>query len=246
MEWGFLTLTHIITLVFVPVFVLALHFLLKGRSVKTQTLVLFPMSLLGIASMIFNLLYWGAPLENLPLHLCSFNAITLPFVVLTKNKTFGNVLLIWCLGAAAALVLNNEMSVWPVFSWPIFFYYFPHLVELAIPIVLVSLGLVKKDPKCIFSTIAITMAIYTVVHFINVSINDYCTANNILNAEGEIIFANYMYSLAPNNPLVELFIKWIPGGYWHMYLIVPILVVYLLIVYLPDLLKNRKNKKCVV
>ena len=57
-----------------------------------------------------------------------------------------------------------------------------------------------------------------------------------------MVFANYMYSLAPNNPLVELFIKLIPGGYWHMYLAVPILVVYLLIVYAPELLK--KKEKC--
>ena len=113
---------------------------------------------------------------------------------------------------------------------------------IAIPILLVSLKLVKKDPKCIFSTISITMAIYTVVHFINLAINDYCIANNILDAEGNVVFANYMYSLAPNNPLVELFIKLIPGGYWHMYLAVPILVVYLLIVYTPDLLK--KKEKC--
>lgn len=242
MIWGFFTISHILSLVFVPIFVLMLHFLLRGRSVKTQTLILFPMSLLGVASIVFNLLYWGAPLENLPLHLCSFNAFALPIVVLTKNKTFGNVLLVWCLGAAAALVLNNEMAVWPFFSWPIFFYYWPHLVEIAIPILLVSLGLIKKDPKCIFSTIAITMSIYTAVHFINLAINQYCTANNILDAEGNVVFANYMYSLAPNNPLVELFMKWIPGGYWHMYLAVPILVVYLLIVYAPELIKKHKKE----
>lgn len=241
MVWGFFTASHIISLAFIPIFVLALYFLLRGRSVKTQTIVLFPMSLMGITSIIFNLLYWGTPLENLPLHLCSFNAITLPLVVLTKNKTFGNVLLVWCLGAAAALILNNEMCVWPFFSWPIFFYYWPHLVEIAIPILLVSLKLVKKDPKCIFSTVAITMSIYTVVHFINLAINSYCVANNILNAEGEVVFANYMYSLAPNNPLSELFMKIIPGAYWHMYLAVPILVVYLLIVYAPELVKKHKK-----
>ena len=242
MAWGFFTVSHVISLAFIPIFVLGLHFLLRGRSAKTQTIVLFPMSLLGVASIIFNLLYWGTPLENLPLHLCSFNAITLPLVVLTKNKTFGNVLLVWCLGAAAALVLNNEMSVWPFFSWPIFFYYWPHLVEIAIPILLISLKLVKKEPKCIFSTVAITMSIYTVVHFINLAINQYCVANNVLNREGEVVFANYMYSLAPNNPLSELFMKLIPGAYWHMYLAVPILLVYLLIVYAPELFKKHKIK----
>lgn len=243
MPWGFFTVGHILSLVGTVVAVFVLYFALKGKSAKTQTLVLFPLSLWGIASIIFNLLYWGAPLENLPLHLCSVNAFVLPIVVLTKNKTLGNMLLVWCLGAVAALVLNNEMSVWPFFSWPIFFYYWPHVVEFAIPIVLISLGLVKKEPKCIFTTVAITMGIYTLVHFANLAINQYCTANNILDAEGNVVFANYMYSLAPNNPLVELFMKWVPGGYWHMYLIVPILVVYLLIVYAPELIRSRKKEK---
>ena len=40
MEWGFFTATHIVTLLFVPVFTVGLHFLLKGRSEKVQTMVL--------------------------------------------------------------------------------------------------------------------------------------------------------------------------------------------------------------
>lgn len=243
MSWGFFTVTHILSLLFAVASIFILHFSLKGRSPKTQLLVLLPLSFWGIASIIFNLLYWGAPLENLPLHLCSFNAFVLPIVVITRNKTMGNVLLVWCLGAVAALILNNEMAPWPFFSWPIFFYYWPHVVEFAIPIVLVSLGLVKKDPKCILTTVAITMGIYTLVHFTNLAINNYCAANNILNAEGELVFANYMYSLAPNNPLAELFQKLIPGVYWHMYLAVPILIVYLLIVYAPELAARFKKQK---
>ena len=71
MAWGFFTVSHIISLVFTVAAVFILHFALKGRSTKTQTLVLFSLSLWGVASIIFNLLYWGAPLENLPLHLCA-------------------------------------------------------------------------------------------------------------------------------------------------------------------------------
>jgi len=50
-----------------------------------------------------------------------------------------------------------------------------------------------------------------------------------------------MFSLAANNPLVELFVKLIPGGYWHMYLAVPIIVVYLLIVYAPELFRKKQK-----
>ena len=248
MPWGFFSLTHILSLLFVPVFTVAMYYFLRNKSEKVQKMVLFPLSLWGIASMIFNLIYYKVvegetPLANLPLHLCSFNAIVLPIVVLTKNKTFGNVLFLWCLGAVMAIVLNNEKCEYSFFSWPIFFYYWPHVMEFAIPILLVCLKLVKKDPKCILSTVAMTMGIYTVVHFINLALNRYIAAHNILDTNGELLLANYMYSLKENNPLVGWFIQLIPGGYWHMYLAVPILVVYLLIVYAPDILRSLKKKE---
>ena len=125
MPWGFFTPTHIVSLVLVGVFVVGMHFLLRNRSEKVQTAVLGVLSCWGIASVIFNLLAWGQPLENLPLHLCSFNAMVLPITVFTKNKTLGNMLLVWCLGALAALVLNNETADASIFSWTFFFYYFP-------------------------------------------------------------------------------------------------------------------------
>ncbi|MBO5317202.1 MAG: YwaF family protein [Oscillospiraceae bacterium] len=242
MTWGFFTVTHIVTLLLAVATIFILHYALRGRSHKTQTAVLFPLSLLGIASITFNLLAWGNPWENLPLHLCAFNAFTLPLVVLKSNKTFGNVLLLWCLGALAALVLNNETADAELFSWTFFFYYFPHVMEFAIPIVLVSLGRVKKDPKCILSSVALTMGIYTCVHFINLGLNSFFAAHNILAPNGELVFANYMYSLAPNNPLSELLIR-IAGQYWHMYLALPILVVYLLLVYIPEIIHYFKNRK---
>ena len=243
MPWGFFTPTHILSLLFVPLFVVAMYYLLRDRSERIKKLVLFPLSLWGVVEIVFRLLYHGSPLEDLPLHLCALNALILPVVVLTGNKIFGNVLLVWCLGAGAALVMNNEMSVFPFFSWRVFFYYWPHLMEFSIPILLVCLKLVKKDPKCILTTVGITILLYTVVHFINLAINRYAAANQIRNAKGDLVRVNYMYSLAANNPLVAWFIKLVPGGYWHMYLAIPIVVVYLLIVYTPELIRNFKRRK---
>ena len=242
MPWGFFSPLHIASLLFVVVFTVGLHFLLRRRSQKTQTWVLGILSLMGIVSIVYHLLFKDCAYEHLPLHLCSFNAIVLPIVVFTKNKTWGNVLLVWCLGALAALILNNSICEDPFFSVSTFFYYFPHVVEFAVPLLLVSLGHVKKDPKCILSTVGITMGIYTVVHFINLGLNQWYQAADIRNGSGEIVKANFMYSLEPNNPLCELFQKWIPGPYWYMYLAVPILVVYLLIVYAPELLRKWKKK----
>ena len=234
MIWGTFSVLHIITLLLGAGLLVGLYYVLKNKPEKVQTKVLGALSFLGYAAIVYEFFCKGEPLANLPLHLCSINAMILPFVVFTRNKTFGNLLLVWCLGALAALVLNYDMTDEPLLSWNVFFYYFPHLVEFGIPILLVALGHVKKDPKCILSTVAISMVIYTIVHFLNLTI--------IALADFE---ANYMFSMRPNNPLVDLFYSWVPYQYWYMYLVLPIVVVYLLIIYTPEIIRHFKSRKAV-
>ena len=229
MKWGFFTPAHILTLVLAAAIVLALYHGLKNKSQKIQTLVLFPLSLSGIAAIVFNLLRWGEPLAYLPLHLCSINAMLLPFAVLTRNKTLCNLLLVWCLGALVALIANFEMAEATLFSESFNFYFFPHVLEFGIPVLLFKLGLAEKDPRCIGSTLTITMFLYTLVHLCNLAINRYCASI------GSALRVNYMFSMEPTNPLVALFYKLIPHEYWHMYLVLPIVLVYLLVIYAPQL-----------
>jgi len=237
MKWGTFGLVHIASLIIAAGIIVALYFVLKRRSVKIQLLVLGVLSFSGIAAVIFNLLSWGRPLEYLPLHLCSVNALLLPVAVFTRNKTANNLLLVWSLGALAALVLNQAVAEAQVLD-PVFcFFYFPHILEFGIPILMFKLGLVKKDPKCILSTVGITMGVYTLIHFFNKLLN----AAQLTDLNGEIIQVNYMYSIVPENPLLQLFYKVIPCEYWYMYMIIPILVVYLLIIYAPQLLGKKKD-----
>ena len=241
MKWGSFGVVHIASLVLAAAIIAALYFALRKASRKTQTIVLGVLSFSGIAAIIFNLVTWGSPIEYLPLHLCSINAMLLPIVVFTRNKTLGNLLLVWCLGALAALVVNMAQAEYELMSWTFVFYYFPHVLEFGIPILLFSLGIIEKHPKYIISTIAITMVIYTGVHLCNLGINNWLEANNVQDYAGNLIQVNYMYSIVPENPLLALFKQVIPYDYWYMYMIVPILVVYLGIVYLPQILR-RKNK----
>ena len=229
MKWGFFTPAHILTLALAVAMLLGLYYLLKNKSRRVQTAVLFCLSCSGIAAIVYNLLRWDSPLEYLPLHLCSINAMILPVVVLTRSKTWGNLLMVWCLGALVALIMNFEMADAVIFGEAFNFYYFPHIFEFGIPLLLFKLGHVKKDAKCIGSTLLITMLLYTFVHLCNLSINHYCTAI------GSAIRVNYMFSISPSNPLVALFHKLIPFPYWHMYMAVPIVAVYLLIIYAPEL-----------
>ena len=243
MKWGSFGLVHISTLILAAAIIFGLYFALRRASRKTQTIVLGVLSFSGIVAIIYNLVTWGSPIEYLPLHLCSINAILLPIVVFTRNKTLGNLLLVWCLGALAALVVNMAQAEYELASWTFVFYYFPHVLEFGIPILLFSLGIIEKHPKYILSTLAITMAIYTGVHLCNVGLNAWLEANNVLDYAGDLIQVNYMYSIVPENPLLALFKQVIPYDYWYMYMIVPILAIYLGIVYLPQILQNRKKKK---
>ena len=89
MKWGTFGPVHILTLILGAVMVVGLYYSLKKASKKVQTLVLGILSFSGIAAIVYNLLMWGSPLQYLPLHLCSINALLLPIVVFTRSKTLG-------------------------------------------------------------------------------------------------------------------------------------------------------------
>ena len=237
MKWGFMTPAHIATLAMAAAILVGLYRFLKGKNEKIQTAVLFVCSCTGVAAIVYNLLRWSSPLEYLPLHLCSINTMLLPVAVLTRSRRLGNLLLVWCLGALVALIANFEMAEAKFFGESFVFYYFPHVFEFGIPVLLFKLGLVRKDPACIGSTLTITMGIYTLVHLCNVVINHFCAL------AGNGIRVNYMFSIDPSNPLVALFHRLIPHAYWHMYPVIPIVAVYLMAVYAPEISARRRQKR---
>ena len=243
MTWGFMSTAHIVSLIVAAVIVFLFSLIVYKLNRKAQNIVLFIFSLSGIATITFNLLKWGSPLEYLPLHLCSLNAMVLPFAVFTRKKVLNNLLLLWSIGALFALIINVSVSEAEILSWTFVFYYFPHVFELGIPILMFLLKLAKKDVKCIISTVVITMTVYTLIHFVNLWINSYAIKNNIVDLAGNVIKVNYMYSIYPDNPLLNLFYSIIPYQYWYMYLTMVVIVIYFGIVYLKDILKLIKAKK---
>lgn len=231
MKWGSFGPVHLMSLAVAAGLIVVLYFCLKKASQRVQIGVLCVLSFAGIAAVGFDFVTWNSPLEYLPLHLCSLNAMVLPIAVFTRNKALNNLLLVWSLGALAALVVNTAQAEYELFSPVFFFYYTPHVVEFGIPILMFKLGLAQKDIRCIGSTLGITMVTYTVIHLINLWINDYCVREQILDWAGNVVQVNYMYSLVPVNPVFQLFWGVIPHAYWYMFLVFPIIAVYLLIVY---------------
>lgn len=239
MKWGTFTFVHILSLLLPIAINIFLYYLIRKRSEKQIITILFLLSVSGLIAIVYNLIKWNSVLEYLPLHLCSLNALILPIAIITKNKKLCNLLLLWSLGAMFALILNYDVSEVKIFSITFFIYYFPHVFEFGIPIILFKLKLAKKDKKCIFSTIYITLICYTIIHIINLIINQYCVNNNITNGYGNIIKVNYMFSIFPTNPLLNLMFKIIPFSYWYMYLTIPIITIYLLIIYRVKIIKIK-------
>ena len=230
--WGTFTPQHIATLLLSAALIVGLHFLLRKLPQKQQTAILFVLSFAGIAAIVFNLLMWDSPIEYLPLHMCSINAILLPLTVLSRNRVLGSLTLLWCLGAALALIVNTGQADFVIPSGAFFFYYIPHTLEVAVPVLLFTTGQIRFDFRTTPHTVAITMAIYTVVHFANRFLNRYAAENGILDWQGEIAELNYMFSLSPEgNPLLEFFWHAIPFPYWYMYGTIPLVVLYLGIVW---------------
>ena len=226
--WGTFTPQHIATLLLSAALIVGLHFLLRKLPQKQQTAILFVLSFAGIAAIVFNLLMWDSPIEYLPLHMCSINAILLPLTVLSRNRVLGSLTLLWCLGAALALIANTGQADFVIPSGAFFFYYIPHTLEVAVPVLLFTTGLIRFDFRTTPHTVAITMAIYTVVHFANRFLNRYAAENGILDWQGEIAELNYMFALSPEGkPRLEVCWHAMADPDWDMYGAVPLVVVYL-------------------
>lgn len=241
MVWGFFSAAHIITIVMTVIIACGLYFLLKKKKEKTQILVLGIFSFSGLIAIAYNLIKWNSPFEYLPLHLCSLNAMVLPVAVFTKSKTLNNLLLLWALGAMCAIIINTAQAHYEIFSFTFVIYYFPHVFEFTIPILMFALKIVKKDFKCILSTILITLVTYSIIHFINVALNKHFLLNNILDNLGNIIKVNYMYSITPSNPILRIFYNIIPHSYWYLLLAFPIILVYLVFIYLNEIRNHLKK-----
>ena len=149
MTWGNFTSPHILSLIIAFFLNIGLYFFIRFKSKQFQTVILTSLSFLGLLAIIYNLVMWNSPLEYLPLHLCSLNAIILPFAIISKNNKLGNLLILWSLGALVALVINNAAADFKLISSTFFFYYFPHVFECGIPLIMLKLGFFKLDKKYI-------------------------------------------------------------------------------------------------
>ena len=215
--------------------------ILKNKNDKIKTLVLLCLSSFGILAIIFNLIAWNSPIEYLPFHMCNINALLIPIALITKNKKIGNLLLLWSVGALIALIVNHSAANFELLSITFLQYYLSHTFEFGIPILIFALKLIPLDAKTIPSTLLISLCILIVVHFINLGLNKYIEINDLRDWKGDLIVVNYMFTIKPDNPALQFFYNLIPIPFLYVLPIFPIFTIYLLLIYTPTIIKNKKD-----
>ncbi len=227
-EWGTFTPFHIFTILVTLSAPFILYFALRKKSMMTQKITLFILSLSGTGAIIYNLLMWGSSLEYLPFHLCSINALLLPISIITSSRLLASTLPLFSIGAFAAIALNYAQGNYVILSWVFAVYFFPHMLEFAIPFVQLKLGLVKTGAKYIFPSVGMTFLFYTVAHFVNRVVNKVLDAQEKVDSLGEPVSVNYMYSLDPEGlPILSQLWDICPCEYFYMLLLLPlVLLIY--------------------
>ena len=241
--WGSFTPVHIATLILAVLIPIGLHYALRGAKKEIQTAVLFIISLIGPFSLIYDIVLWGlptSPLLYLPLHICSYNALLTPILVLTKNKFLGNLLPLFSVGAAFALLFNSIQANYSLTTLVFLSYFLSHTIGTCLPFLMVSLGHVEISTKQILPCLGGTLGIYTVSYFLNkVIIQHFETTGQI----DYIPYINYMFSIYPQgNPMLELFWSIIPYEYFYMLMVMPIVVLCFLAMNLPYFIRKAKHR----
>lgn len=232
LQWTTFSLIHIITIIFSFIVFILLYFLLINKNERIQKNILFPLSLFGWSAILYNLLAKDNIYYNLPLQLCSINAMLLPVLMVTNNKTLGNVMPIMAVGAFGAIVLNFGAN-YSIFSYDFLFYYWPHLMEALIPWLLVMLGKIQPELKYIWKSIFLIFIFYTIAYAINSIIVKYTKYS-----------PNYMFCMRPENIILEVLWNICPYEYLYMLLTFPIVVGLCFLYNLKNLINLIKKKCC--
>lgn len=235
MTWGSFGTAHLITLALAVLVNILIYFILRKKSRSMQIVSLFAISLIGLIFLVSNIVANQSDwFKHLPLSFWALNTVLLPFAIITRGKRICNLLLIWSASSIIALIFNSSMANVDIFSWEFAIYFVMHMFGAGIPILLFELNLVKRDTRTFKPTLIVTLGAYTIVHWVNIAIN---SANGWSASQG----VNYMNTLAPNSSLLYFFYAVIPSAYWYMILALPLILIYLVYWYLPEILDRRRQ-----
>lgn len=176
--------------------------------------------------------WWG----ELPFQLCNINMILIPIAVLRKSRPLMCfAFFLGPLGALMALVMpGNGFDGYSILLPRMLGYYGTHFMIVIEGLALAAFGLLRPKYRDIPRTLIAGVCILLAVLVINL----------LLRWSGLHPKSNYMFMMeTENNPLLELFYRWIPIPCLYLLPSFVILSVYMLLVTTGFTLTDRKKAK---
>jgi Integral membrane protein (intg_mem_TP0381) len=210
------------------------HF--KEANLVVKEHFLHRLSTLSIFTYLFNLYYFtkfAHILTLLPLQLCNIAVILIPYALKTYKKPLIEFLFYVCgLGALSAiLIVSKEYQA--TYSLFTFSFYTFHFLIFLIPTLLWSWGFCRIDPqlKTAYRLTIVLIVLSLFIHSINLVLNAF-------NVPANYFFTIIDLSIKSNEAFL-FFASIIPFDYFYLYLVFPILYIYMLVIHL--ILKIRKH-----
>lgn len=211
--------------------VILILMLFKNRSQRQRRFFLITFSLLGSLFYLYNwatiILVPKELLTLLPLQLCDLAVFLMPVGFFSKNENFMDFLFYACgLGALSALILMGIPSKDPFYLMNGFFF-LSHFAIIALPFIAIHWGFYQPRPSLnkALRLGVILLALTAVMHGLNLWLKqDYG------------VDAYYFFTIQETGKevswLLSFFSKIIPYDYFYMTLTLPILYLYMGLVYL--------------
>jgi uncharacterized membrane protein YwaF len=212
----------------------------KNKSQSSRFRFLLVLTIINAIAYIVNWWYFyisGAHiLTLLPLQLCNIAVFLIPIALISKKAVLMDFIFFICGlgGLAAILIVSSDYK--DTYSMMTFSFYIFHFSVFLIPLLnsIWKFHSLKPSLKSAFNLTVLVLIISGAVHLLNLYLN------NVYN-----IPANYFFTMrllaAQMNPAFALFAKWIPYDYFYLLFALPILYLYMGLVYLVTLLTQRKN-----
>lgn len=218
-------------LVSIPVFFLLL-FVFRAKKERTQLLVLYTMCTLCVIFYLINDYYFyirGTQIfAMLPLQLCNIGVFLIPIAVITRKPLLQDfVFYLSVPGALAALLTPNADYSDIPYSMMTFSFYLSHYVIAVVPLLLAGWGIYKPTPS-VRKALRLSVTVFVLagcLHLFNLFLN------NTLDIGANYFFTVIEYS-APINPLFALFATLIPYDFFYLLPALPVLLIYIVVVYL--------------
>lgn len=203
----------------------------KNQSQDHRFKFLLLLSLINAVAYVINWWYFYLRSDHiltlLPLQLCNLAVFLIPAALLTKKAVLMDFVFYICgLGALVAILIPGSDYSETYSMMTISFYVF-HFSIFLIPLLNSMWGFhsLKPSRKSALNLTGLVLVISGALHLLNLFLN------NVMHVP-----ANYFFTMkdlaAPINPAFALFASWIPFDYFYLIVALPILYLYMGVIYL--------------